>query len=794
MSDQLDPEDVQEIMSRIFGEATGVVIKYGGHVEKLIGDAMMVLFGVPTANEDDPVRAIKAALEIHQIVEDLSPELCEKIGRPLAMHTGINTGVVLTNAIDLETNRERLLGDSINVASRLTSLAKGGEIVVGKDTMKQAEHFFKFESLGAQELKGKSQAVEAFMVGEAAPSAPGKTLYSGLQSKLVGRDQEIAILEDRMTALTTQGEGTACCLCGEAGTGKSRLAREFRATLDPLKIGWHEGRAYSHTQQTPYSLFIDLFNQAWGISESDPQEQVRGKIRSQIQLLLGEDEQVSKYIEGLYGLGAPDEKEGVPDLWKSRVFKGVKQVFRALADAKPTVFCLKDLHWADASTIDLLRYLLSDHEGAGMFICIYRPPFTLLTSDKSLPLGESYKRINLKPLVAADIRTMTASLLKTDDVPDDLAELVQMKSEGNPFYLEEIVRALIDSRFLLKTGESWRLTKKADEIDIPSTVTGVITSRLDHLEQKKKRLLQEAAVIGRTFLYETLARVTEIDGQIHGLLVELEEHDLIRSRGTEPEKEYIFQHSLTRDVVYKGMLKKERQKLHKKVGATLEDLFENRLSELYETLAFHYKLSAVSGKAVDYLVKSGEKSLKKYAVAEAHQYFQEAYDILDTKKNRTKRDDERLIDVLVELALVAFYRQDFAPLLEVLKSKLDLVEAMDDKDRLGLVYGWLGTALWAEKEFEDSYVYLHLALRLGQETKNKHIIAHAYAWISCASVDLGLRAEALTSGQKALELLSEMESDNFLYYFSLSGRLVRSIVREWDGSTIKQEEEAVRRN
>ena len=781
LSEQLDPEEVREIMSRVFGEIARIVARYGGRVEKLIGDAAMVIFGVPQSHEDDPVRAIKAALEIHKVIKNLSPS--KKIGRPLAMHTGINTGVVITNAIDLQANKDRLLGDSINVASRLTSLAQGGEIIVGKETYRQAERFFDFQPLGIQTVKGKNQPIAAFKVLSAKSRPLSGSRRSTLQAKLIGRDKELAILAEQARLIGGEQGSVVCCVSGEVGIGKSRLVQEFHDCLDLERIDWWESQAYAYTQNVPYYPLVDLFNHIWGITKAQPKEEVQKKIQTEVRRLLGENEDASAYIESLYGLSLP-KKQATPELWKSQLCTAVKRVIGAIAQTRPTVICFEDIHWADPSTIDLLRNLFADRKINGLFLCVYRPPFSLFTSDKSEVLGDSYRQIRLRPLEPPEVTAMITSMLDMAEIPDELSKIAQEKSQGNPFYLEEMIKALIESQTIVQDGGAWRVALKIKNINMPSTITGVIASRLDYLGKDNKRLIQEASVIGRSFLYPVLTRITQLGEKLDRCLADLEEHDLIFVKAREPELEYMFRHTLTHDVAYRGMLKSDRQLLHGKIGDTLESLFPERLPEFYEILAFQYKRGRRVGKAAGYLIKSGVKNLQKYSVEEAHRYFEEAFQLLDEKKERSRDEDRLLIDALTEWALALFYRKDFKTLMNLLEDRLELAESLHDKDRLGMFYGWLGAALWEQKRFQDAYRLLHKALSLGKETRNKSIIAHAYAWISYASFDLALFPEAIETGNKALKLMSTLESDNFLYYSSLSGRLVTSMVSRLEDQSL----------
>jgi class 3 adenylate cyclase/tetratricopeptide (TPR) repeat protein len=766
MSEELDAEEVREILSRIFGETAQIVAKYEGYIDKFMGDAVMVLFGIPRTHEDDPVRAIKAAIDIHDLVERMSPRLENKIGRPLLMHSGISTGLVITGETNLEKGTERVLGHTINLASRLTSLARAGEIFVGEETYHLAEGYFNFEVLEPAQVKGKKEPISIYKVLSPKEKPITVHRFSGLRAKLIGRKTELAQLMEAAQQLQ-DGKGRIIAICGEAGTGKSRLVEEFKATID--KIQWREGHSYAYSQNIPYSLLIDLLNRTWKIEESDSPRKVKEKVESNIELLLGRKDDVAAYIGSLYGLDYPEMKEVNPEFWKSRLQDTFKTIFTALTETKPTVICLEDIHWADPSSVDLLCFILSEYRYPALFLCTYRPPFRLFASREPGLVGKPYQEIGLKDLSVTEAQEMMESLLKTKNIPPELKQFIQGKAEGNPFYLEEVINSLVESEALIRANGDWRFVRPISESDIPLTINGAISARVDRLEEELKRVLQEASVIGRAFLYDILKRVTELREQLDECLNSLELIDLIRRSSLQPDLEYIFKHALTQEVVYNGLLRKDRQALHERIGFVIEEVFRDRLSEFYETLAFHFKQGKSFHKAVDYLMKSGEKSLKRYAVEESHQHYKEAFDLLANKASKTKEEEVLLIDLLNKWSLVFFYRGDFRQLEVLLRTYEDLAASLDDKARLGMFYGWLGMALWAGAKFKDSYQYSCKALKLGEEIGDKLVIGYACTRLIWTSAELGLLDDAITYGERAREISRSVKSDHYLYMKSLGG-------------------------
>lgn len=768
MSEKLDPEEVKEITSRIFGEISQIVSKYDGFIEKFIGDAVMALFGVPKAHEDDPVRAIRAAMEIHDSVRTISPELEEKIGKPLSMHTGVNTGLVVTGEVNLEKGTHGVAGDTINVAARLSSLADAGTIIVGPDTYRHAEGYFTFEGLKPTKVKGKAEPVQFFKVLSAKERPVTIHRLSGLRADLIGRKSEIAQLDEAVENLQ-EGKSRIFSICGDAGTGKSRLVEEFKARLDLKAIQWLEGHAYAYSRNIPYFPLRDLLNRAFQIEEGDPPKKVRQSIELGIEHLIGKREDVVPYVGSLYTLSYPEVEDVSPQFWKSRLLDAAHTILSALAERAPTIFCLEDLHWADPSFVELLRYALLQIRQPAIFLCVYRPTFSLFTSHQLGGIGKIYHEIRLQDLSTSEAQDMLESLLKTEAIPSDLERFVRDKAEGNPFYLEELVNSLIESETLVRDNGRWKIARPIVDSELSSTIHGIISGRLDRLEKETKRILQEASVIGRAFLYEILKRITEVRKSIDRRLGSLEQLDIIRIRSLQPDLEYVFKHALTQEAVYKGLLRKERREIHERIGHVIEQLFHGRLSEFYEKLAFHFKQGHSIFKAVDYLMKSGEKSLKRYAVEEAHQYYKEAFELLADRPQRTREEDELLIDILTKWAYAFYYRGDLRDLTELLITHEDLAESLTDKARLGMFYAWFGYAMWGRERLRDSYRYLNKALKLGEEIRNKRVIGYSCAWLSMTCAEMGLLEEAVLFGERGKKIGAFLESDHSVYFLSLSG-------------------------
>jgi len=768
MSEKLDPEEVKEITSRIISEISKIVGKYDGFIEKYAGDAVLAIFGVQKAHEDDPIRAVRAAREIHELVDKISPEVESMIGQPISMHTGINTGLVVTGEVDMERGTHGVAGDTINLASRLSNLAKAGEILVNVDTCRQIEGHFACEYTETTMVKGKSEPVQVHKVLSQREIPITIRRLSGVKADLVGRKVEMVELAEAVDYLH-EGKGRIFSISGDAGTGKSRLVEEFKATLDLKKIQWLEGHAYAYTQNIPYFPMIDLLNRVFHIKEGDPVTSVREKLESEIEHLVDNHKDVIPYVGGLYSLSYPEVEEVSPEFWKSRLQEAIPVIFTALAKRAPTVFFLEDLHWADPSFVELLRRACSEIRQAAIFLCVYRPTFSLFKSHQVASIGKLYHEMRLQELSRSESQEMVQSLLKTKTIPSELQRFIQEKMDGNPFYLEEAINSLIESNTLVKENGHWKVTKQIGEADISSTIQGVISARVDRLEQESKRILQEASVIGRSFYYEILKRITALKNSIDKNLSGLERLDLIKTISIQPDLEYIFKHALTQEVVYNGLLKKERREIHERIAIVMEQLFQDRLPEFYETLAFHFARSLSLNKAINYLMKSGKKCLARYSIEESHQYYKQAFELLDNKVNKTKAEKDLLIELLIEWAYVFYYRGYFKEMAEIFKSKKMIAESLEDKTKLGMFYSWYGWALFNQCKIADSYQWLEKALQIGEEEKDQHLIGYACTWLTWYYMASGKIDRSIEHGKRAQEISKVFKSDAYLYFKSLGG-------------------------
>ena len=661
------------------------------------------------------------------------------------------------------------MGDTLNAASRLMGTANADEIIVSPATFQQTQGYFHFEQLEPIVARGKAEPIPGYLWRGPKEQTTKTRRLSGLRADLIGRRAEMELLADA-TAKLLEGEGTVISLSGPSGTGKSRLIEEFKETLDLSRIQWREGSAYQYAQKIPYFPLINLLSRAWKIQEEDSPEGIKAKIEANLANLNKDREDLIPFVGSLYSLEYPGLQGINPETWKTRLHEAIQEVFVRDSRAAPTVICFEDLQWADPSSVDLLRQILDQFRGQALFILAYRPPFTLHSGHRISSFKKAYWEIQLQDLSNTESRELVQSLLKTNNIPLPIKMLTQEISEGNPFYLEEMVNALIDSGVLVRDQGSWTLSRAITSNDVPASIQEVIAAKLDRLDKETKRILQEASVIGRAFLFDVLQRVTVLKENLLKHLGLLELLDLIKINSVKPDVEYVFKHALIQDVVYHSLLEKDRQLIHERIGLAMEEIFHNRLSEFYETLAFHFRHSTLECKAVDYLIKSAEKSLGKYAIDEAHEYFQEAFDILANKTHRTRKEDELYIDLISKWFLVFYYRGDFISLMDLFSSTRKLAESLEDDARLGMFYACLAfTLFWGKEKLRESYELLRKALALGERVGDQRVIGYAATWLAWVCADLGLFDEGIRYGHLAQSIADLMPSDQYLFFKSLAG-------------------------
>jgi class 3 adenylate cyclase len=647
MSERLDPEEVTDIINQCLSMLAAVVDAHGGHVDKYIGDCIMALFGVPRALEHAPQQAINAAIEMRGGLVRLIEE--RRLQVALDVHIGINTGLVVAGNIGGEVKQEfTVVGDAVNLASRLKDLAPNKCIYVGAETHRYVREQFEFRRLAPLTVKGKKQPVDAYellsdreRVHRMKPSGVERMISSAL----VGRDAELRLLGACIAAVG-RGEGGIVHLIGEAGLGKSRLLAEACAAEPARAVTWLEGRSLAIGQAMKFHPFVDLLSRWAAIGDDDREQDSQPKLAAAVAALFPEEHaEIFPFVATLMGMrldGAAAERlAGITgESLEKLVLKSVRELFQRLAAARPLVVVFEDLHWADQSSIQLLEALLRlVQDSPVLFILVFRPDH----QDTSQRILEAARRhhaerqieLNLEPLDERQCSALIRNLLRAEDLPYSALRLISKTAEGNPFYIEEVVRSLIEEGVVESVRGRLTLTERIETVVIPGTIQGVIMARFDRLPEPTRQLLQVASVIGRNFYLRLLARLMPEGFDLDGQLAYLKERQLLLERKTRrtsivrrqtlaEEVEYVFKHALTQETIYESILQKTRKELHRRVAEAIEAIFADRLPDFFAMLAYHFSRADSLEKAEDYLFRAGAEAARAAASSEALHFFQEA--------------------------------------------------------------------------------------------------------------------------------------------------------------------------
>jgi class 3 adenylate cyclase/pimeloyl-ACP methyl ester carboxylesterase len=629
ISEKLDPEDVHQLMDRAFERMLAEIHRYEGTVNQFLGDGLMALFGAPIAHEDHALRAVHAALGIQRALAVYRQQLEAERHIDFQVRMGINTGGVVVGKIGDNLRMDyTAVGDTTNLAARLLALAEPGQILASEEIFRAAGSYFVLQPLGEVAVKGKALPVRAYRVeGTRSARSRIEAISDVGLTPLVGRDRELALLQDRL-AEVREGRGQAVFVFGEAGIGKSRLLAEFRRHSDVAgDARWLVGRCVSYGKTVSYLPVLDLVRDLLGIEEADRVETILAKVNARARDIGDDVAWTVPFVRALLSLDPGDRElqSMIPAQRHGRSAEAVRALIARESQRGPVVLLIEDLHWIDPHSEDVIRVLLEGIAALPILVFLtYRPGYAQPFGDQTY-----YTRITLHGLPGTLTAAMVEQVLGSSHVPPEIRELILRKAEGNPLFIEELSKALVEDGTLRRENGGYRLARPLLDAAIPETIQGVIMARIDRLPEASKSALQIASVIGREFTARLVERVSTMEREAPQALGELRAVELIYEKSIYPELAYMFKHALTHDVAYESLLKQRRRALHRRVGEVIEELYPDRLGEFHETLAWHYTQGEVWPKAVDYLLKASTKARAQFAFAEAAQHAATAVEILD---------------------------------------------------------------------------------------------------------------------------------------------------------------------
>jgi class 3 adenylate cyclase/predicted ATPase len=650
LSRDLDPEEWLEIMDGAFAVLIEPIAHYEGTVARLEGDAILAFFGAPIAHEDDPERACRAGLEIVAGARTYARRLEQERGiGGFAVRVGIHTGLVVVGEVGTDLRMEyTAMGQAPNLTARLEAAAQPGTVLISEATHRLIAPLFETEPLAPIQAKGWPEPVPAWRV-RAAREVPGKVRgIEGLESPLVGREAEFAALRGALERLSNHTGGIVTVV-GEAGIGKSRLVAELHKQSPP-RVRWVEGRCLSYGTSLAYLPWLGLLRSLAGAGADAAPAAVGEALRTFVRSACAQQfDAVYPYLAQMMSLPLEEEHRqalarlGGQEL-RARTFAAVEAVVAATAEQQPLALVLEDLHWSDATSLALLEHLLPTVERVPLLLlALFRPDREhgswRLRQAAAEQRAERHTDLLLDPLTAGDSQRLVDNLLRAGGLPGELTGRILARAEGNPFYVEEILRTLLDEGILVPDPEAggWRVTREVEAIAIPDTLQGVLLARIDRLQEEAKRLLQMASVIGRIFLYRLLQAMAAEERRLDSHLERLQREEMIRERARLPELEYIFKHELTREAAYHGLLRKQRRLFHRQVAEALEQLFPEREEEQLGLLAYHWEAAGDAHKAVGYLLRAAQRDVRQFANMEAIAHFSRGLALLESLPDGPER-------------------------------------------------------------------------------------------------------------------------------------------------------------
>jgi class 3 adenylate cyclase len=521
IAENMDPEDWTALVGEAFTRMTRTIEQYDGTIARLMGDGVLAFFGAPVAHEDDPERAVRCGLDMARAIDELGAAQRAKGASDLRVRVGINTGPVVVGIVGTETaNEYTAMGDAVNVAARMQATARAGSVLVTAATYRFVSPLVEAVDVGLLELKGKTDGVQAYEI--TGLKAGGKTARGvlGLRAPMIGRDAQLDRLREIFGVVRAR-QGRVACILGEPGMGKTRLLSELRADIERTdgSVRWIEGRCLSYGETMPYHLVLDLVRSLIGVSGSSDESQVAEALQGVLRDLLGDGwSETYAYLGHLLSLGLTPEQQARLSVLEIEAIKryvsSLILVLRAVSARGPVVLVCDDLHWSDAASVDTLLQLLPS-VAAMPVLCILSSRVERSSAGWRLiggardVFGDALTEIRLDPLSLEDSRALVSNLLRIESLRADTRDLVLAKAEGNPFFVEEVIRMLIDRGAIVREGDRWIATDLVASIDIPDTLQGLLLARIDRLPQESKRTLRVASVIGRQFGVTILERLLE---------------------------------------------------------------------------------------------------------------------------------------------------------------------------------------------------------------------------------------------------------------------------------------------
>jgi class 3 adenylate cyclase/predicted ATPase len=758
----LDPEVVRAIIDPALQVMMNAVHRYEGFVTQSLGDGIFALFGAPIAHEDHPQRALYAALLMQEEMRRYSDKIRLEKGVPIQIRVGINTGEVVLRSIrkdDLHTDYLPV-GHSTNLASRMEGLATPGSIVVSENTYKLIEGYFECKALGAVQVKGLDEPVNIYEVLGVGPLRTRLQVAArrGL-SRFVGRQSELEQLKKALEQARA-GHGQVAGVMGEPGVGKSRLFYEFKL-LSQQGCLVLEAFSVSHGKAYAYLPLVDLLKNYFQITPQDTERKRQEKITGTVLTLDRSLEDTLPYLFALLGIAEPISSlhQMDPQIRKQRTLDAIKRLLVRESLNQPLILIFEDLHWLDSETQAFLDLLTESIATARILVLVnYRPEYRHEWGNKTF-----YTQLRLDPLGQDDAQELLTALLGNDSALRPLKQLILAKTEGNPFFMEEIVQTLFEEGVLVRdpVGGAKQASLSVDKVSptppdlhLPPTVQAVLAARIDRLGVEEKALLQTLSVLGKEFPWSLLKQVVDQpEDTLHRLLAHLQAAEFIYEQLAFPEVEYTFKHALTQEVAYASLPQDRRKVLHERTAQTIEALFHSRLEDHYNDLAHHYTRSGNTPKAVQYLHLAGQQAVQRSANAEAISHLTAALDLLKTLPDTPERAQQELtLQTTLGPALIVAKGWGAPEVAKTYTRARELCQQVGDTPQhFPVLWGlWISHSLRAEHQV--AYELAEQLLRLAQSGQDSAALLCAHRVMGESLFNLGEFAPARAHLEQSIAL------------------------------------------
>jgi class 3 adenylate cyclase/tetratricopeptide (TPR) repeat protein len=775
----MDAEAVSNLLDPVQRMMMDAVHAYEGTVNEVSGDGIMAIFGAPIAHEDHALRACRAALDMQHAVRRSTEQAAPgSVGQAIRLRVGLNSGEVVVRAINNDlTITYSAMGMTTHLAARMEQSAAPGSIRLTNDTLRHVGGLIDVRPRGEIKVKGVTQPVLVYELrgrGKAQTRLEAATL-AGL-TRFVGREQEMRAVEERF-AEADAGQGQVVSIVGDPGIGKSRVLMEFRERIGE-RASWVEGRCVSFGQSMAFHPVIDLMRRNFRIEEQDPAEVVREKVTAGVARIGPGFESRLPYVFYMLGVAEPgDPVQRVdPQIRRAETFDALRQLLLRAAERKPQVMVYEDLHWSDNATREFLRFLLDSIPRSRVLILLtLRPGHDLALADRTYAT-----RLVLRNLSTEESAEMTAALLASADLPPELHALVQRKAEGNPFFVEELIKSLSETGAIHRDGTRWMLGRPLDQIVVPNTIQDVLMARIDHLEEEPRQTLQLAAVIGREFTQRLLDRIAEIRRGTTAVLRELQAIELIHEKALFPELAYMFKHALTQDVAYGSLLTPRRRELHRRIGEAIEELYADRLAEHYTVLAYHFGRGEDWARAADYFEQAAEQAAAAFAIQEAIALSDQALAALDHRGDDAGVTAKQA-DLHARKAGLLMLLSDFNRAHGEHERAADMARQLHDGIREGTAFAEMALASVYAHSFDRGVQEAQKAMAVGRAIGSNEVIAAGQFSVSFIAALTG----ALDDGAKGFNVACRLTSHTRSSFYHIASRAMLCEIDNWRGNYSK---------